>query len=443
MSLEHHLTNVLIAFATGSSYKIIIMEEEMQIGLIGLNHQTATIEQREQFCMTDTEQSALMAYAMEIGVLEIVVLSTCGRFEVYYVTSADAFEPITLTLFETLCQEHSNAKDGLFYQKQGFQTVNHLFKVTAGLDSAVLGEDQILGQVKNAIAAATELDFSGKILNKLFRVAVSFSKRIKTELKISQTPLSLSYIAIKNAIAAGYLTDETVITMVGLGKMGGLAIKYLFEAPFKTIYVAVRHPENLPIDILTHKKVRIVPFESRYEYIAISHLVVSSTGAPHAVIRANDLKGIQNGALMIDLAVPRDIADDVYQSKTLTIWTVDSLKEVSDENYQKRHELIAHVEALIFDEVNDFVKWVEATKVDDLLGAWNQTISDIKDGTMAILSRKLHMQDSSDLATIDKLVESSLKKMIKNPLETLKQMENNEKREQYIQMLKELYGYES
>ncbi|MBS7527155.1 glutamyl-tRNA reductase [Fusibacter paucivorans] len=424
----------------------------MQIGLIGLNHQTATIEQREQFCMTESAQSEWMAYAKRIGVLEIVILSTCGRFEVYYVTSADAFDAISTTLFDALVNTHASAEvmnantiidNSQFYQKSGFQAVNHLFKVTAGLDSAVLGEDQILGQVKNAIAAATELDYSGKILNKLFRVAVSFSKRIKTELKISQTPLSLSYIAIKNAVAAGYLSDETVITMVGLGKMGGLAIKYLFEAPFKTIYVAVRHPENLPIDILTHKKVRIVPFESRYECIAISHLVVSSTGAPHAVIRRNDVKGIKDGMLMIDLAVPRDIADDLYQIENIAIWTVDSLKEVSDENYQKRHELIAHVEALIFDEVNDFVKWVEATKVDDLLGAWNQTIADIKDGTMSILSRKLHTQNPADMATIDKLVESSLKKMIKSPLESLKVMENNEKREQYIQMLKELYGYES
>lgn len=414
----------------------------MQVGMIGLNHQTATIEQREKLSFNQQTQEAFMAKAKAEGILEIVILSTCGRFEIYYVTMAEAFDPLTNFLFDHLNGPLGNPED-ILYKKAGYHAVNHLFKVTSGLDSVVLGEDQILGQVKNAISAATELGYSGKILNKLFRVSVSFSKRIKTELKISQTPLSLSYIAIKKANAAGYLNEDTVITMVGLGKMGGLAIKYLFEAPFKTIYIAVRHPENLPIDILTHKKVRIVPFESRYECLAISHLVVSSTAAPHTVIRGDAMKGVKENALMIDLAMPRDIADDVYDIDHIDIWTVDSLKEVSDENYQKRQSLIQHVEAMIFDEVNDFVKWVEATKVDDLLGSWNQTISEIKGNTMDILERKLQNQGDSDMAYIEKLVESSLKKMIRTPLENLKQMENPQKREQYIQMLKELYGYEN
>ena len=414
----------------------------MQVGLIGLNHQTATIEQREKLCLSGDLQEAFMKFAKNIGVLEIVVLSTCGRFEVYYVTTADDFENLTDKLYKKLSAPLVKAEN-LFYQKPGAEAVNHLFKVTSGLDSVVLGEDQILGQVKNAIASATELNYSGKILNKLFRVSVSFSKKIKTELKISQTPLSLSYIAIKKAIAFDKLTDDTVITMVGLGKMGGLAIKYLFESPFKTIYVAVRHPENLPIDILTHKKVRIVPFESRYECIAISDLIVASTAAPHTVIRGAHLKGIKENALLIDLAVPRDIADDVYGVNGSEVWTVDSLKEVSDENYQKRQALINDVEAMIFDEVHDFVKWVASTKVDDLLGSWNNTISEIKESTMEILERKLQSQVESDMVYIEKLVESSLKKMIKTPLENLKLMENHEKREQYIQMLKELFGYES
>jgi glutamyl-tRNA reductase len=413
----------------------------MQVGLIGLNHQTATVEQREKLYINETNQDLFMSEARALGTYEIVMLLTCGRFEVYYVAAASEFERITATLHSKLAGPVSGTS-ALFYTKEGVDAVNHLFKVTSGLDSVVLGEDQILGQVKNAIASATEKGFSGKILNKLFRVSVSFSKRIKTELKISQTPLSLSYIAVKKVRAKNHLTKDTIITMVGLGKMGGLAIKYLFEAPFKTIYVSVRHPENLPLDILTHERVRIVPFEERYDCIAKSHLVISSTAAPHTVIRKDNLKGLMPNALFIDLAVPRDIEESLYPLSDITVWDVDALKEVSDENYQKRFELISKVEAMIFDEVHAFVKWVEATKVDDLLSAWHKQIDTIKEDAMDTLGRKLQTESDADYAMIDKIVTSSLKQMIKRPLENLKTMENSEKREAYITVLKELFGYE-
>jgi len=413
----------------------------MQVGLIGLNHQTATVEQREKLYISEVNQDLFMSEAKALGVYEIVMLSTCGRFEIYYVTAAEKFDHITAML-QTKLAEPIAGTSALYYNKSGVDAVNHLFKVTSGLDSVVLGEDQILGQVKNAIASATEKGFSGKILNKLFRVSVSFSKRIKTELKISQTPLSLSYIAVKKLRAKNYLSKDTIITMVGLGKMGGLAIKYLFEAPFKTIYVSVRHPENLPIEILTHERVRIVPFEERYTFIAKSNLIISSTAAPHTVIRKSNLKGVMPNTLFVDLAVPRDIDETLAHNPNITIWDVDALKEVSDENYQKRFELISKVEAMIFDEVHAFVKWIESTKVDDLLSAWHKQIETIKEGAMDTLERKLHTDSDADYAIIDKIMTSSLKQMIKQPLENLKTMENSEKREVYIAVLKELFGYE-
>jgi glutamyl-tRNA reductase len=147
-------------------------------------------------------------------------------------------------------------------------------------------------------------------------------------------------------------------------------------------------------------------------------------------------------ALFIDLAVPRDIEESLYPLSDITVWDVDALKEVSDENYQKRFELISKVEAMIFDEVHAFVKWVEATKVDDLLSAWHKQIDTIKEDAMDTLGRKLQTESDADYAMIDKIVTSSLKQMIKRPLENLKTMENSEKREAYITVLKELFGYE-
>ncbi|GAU76889.1 glutamyl-tRNA reductase [Fusibacter sp. 3D3] len=412
----------------------------MQIGIIGLNHHSASIAEREKIALTDAQKIELMRTIIELGTVETVVLGTCGRFEIYYVTQMDQFEPMEQKILKHLRNNFKMTAN--FYQKSGFHVIEHLFKVSSGLDSAVLGEDQILGQTKNALTLSSDCLCSGKILNKLFREAVSFSKRIKTELKISETPLSLSYIGIKKAKSAMTFTEDTIITMVGLGKMGGLAIKYLFESPFKTIYIAVRNPEKLPQEILDHDKIMIVPFDDRYDAINKSHLIISSTAAPHPVIRKSFLNFKTVNPVIVDLALPRDCEQSVYEMPEITAWDVDALKEVSDENYHKRQTLVKQVDNLIFDKSNECLKWIEATKVDDLLKSWNNSIDEIKEQTIEILSRKMDLSDGDLKLFLDKHLESALKKMIKKPLESLKTMDNSVKREHSVQLLKELYGYD-
>ena len=412
----------------------------MQIGIIGLNHQSATVAEREKIAISDEQKIELMQHIIKMGAVETVVLGTCGRFEIYYVTQMDDFEAIEHKILKHLKQSFD--LEAHLYQKSGFLVIDHLFKVSSGLDSAVLGEDQILGQTKNALTLSSDCLCSGKILNKLFREAVSFSKRIKTELKISESPLSLSYIGIKKAKSALTFTDETVITMVGLGKMGNLAIKYLFESPFKTIYIAVRNPEKLPQEILDHDKIRIVPFDDRYDAINKSHLIITSTSAPHPVIRKALLAFETLNPVIVDLAMPRDCEQSVYEMSEVTAWDVDALKEVSEENLLKRQALVHQVDDLIFHKSNECLKWIEATKVDDLLKSWNESISEIKGQTLEILSRKIDLSDDDIKQVLDKQLESALKKMIKKPLETLKNMDNSVKREHSVQLLKELFGYE-
>jgi len=412
----------------------------MQIGMIGLNHNSATVAEREKVALTEEQKIQLMNKIIDLGAVEAVVLGTCGRFEIYFVSARDQFEYIESRILKML-RHNYELSEGLFNQF-GIHVIDHLFRVSSGLDSAVLGEDQILGQTKNALTLSADCNCSGKILNKIFREAVSFAKKIKTELKISETPLSLSYIAIKKARANMTFTEDTVITLVGLGKMGSLAIKYLFETPFKTIYIAVRNPEKLPQEILDHDRIMIVPFDNRYEAINKSHLVVTSTAAPHPVIRLAHLSFETEQPVIIDLAMPRDCEPEVYTLSEVTAWDVDALKEVSEENYSKRQTLVKQVDEQIFHKSNDCLKWIEATKVDDLLKSWNQTIGDIKGQTMEIILRKTDISDEAQVAILEKQLESALKKMIKKPLETLKDMDNSVKREHSVQLLKELYGYE-
>lgn len=412
----------------------------MQFGLIGLSHQTASVTIREKTALDDSEKKSLMKAILSRGANEVVILGTCGRFEIYYVSTAEDFSTTQNSLLNLLEDSYGVTKS--WYLMQGVDAIHHLFRVASGLDSAVLGEDQILGQTKNALTLSADYQCSGKILNKLFREAISFAKHIKTELKISESPLSLSYIAIKKAKAYMTFDKETIITLVGLGKMGSIAIKYLFELPFKNIYIAVRNPERLPNEILEHDKIMIVPFEERYEAMCKSHLTITSTAAPHPVIKKKYLHFEIENPVLIDLAMPRDCEPLVYSMEGIKALHVDDLKEVSEENLKRRHELVERADKLILDRAQSCLKWIEATKVDDLLKAWHETIDEIKLQTLDILYSKVDISSLSSKELIDKQLESALKKMIRQPLENLKSMEDSAKREQSIQLLKELYGYE-
>lgn len=413
----------------------------MIIGVLGINHDTATVEQREMLTGNQILTDIKNMMRTEDYVEEFTILSTCGRFEIYFACRSLDYEQAMDRLLTYIESLFSGNRDVL-YHKAKDKAVTHLFKVACGLDSAVLGEDQILGQVKNAVSAASDEGDAGKLLNKLFREAISFSKMVRTNLKFSENPLSLSYIAVKKAQDEGFLASDKKVTMVGLGKMGGLAIKYLLESPVAHIDVAIRSPEKLSDDILNHPKVRIEKFESRYRCISDSDLVICSTGAPHTVVRENELLGYKPGALWIDLAMPRDIDGNLSMLDHLQIWHVDHLKDISEANLKKRESLGLTIEGMMAEQVDKFVSWVEAIGVDDVIKAWQETIQSLTKETMASIERKNLASDTQKLLKIEQLVTSSLKQMIKLPIENLKNTDDHDKRRAYIKMIKELYQYD-
>ncbi|GAB6106794.1 glutamyl-tRNA reductase [Fusibacter bizertensis] len=410
----------------------------MKINVIGINHDTATVAQREKIAKLHLNAFDIKAQA---DLSELCILSTCGRFEIYFVVPASTYQENVDQVLATLKTPFGDDLPEFYWHTQEF-AISHLLKVTCGLDSAVLGEDQILGQVKNAISDASEQGFASKILNKVFREAVSFAKSIKTELKLSENPLSLSYIAVKKAGQAGYLTEHHTATMVGLGKMGGLAIQYLLDSPIKCVYVSVRHPEKLEDFILNHPKVRIQSFEARYACIEKSQLVIATTAAPHTVIRSDAFKPPSEDILIIDLAMPRDVEAEIGKHKHVSLWNVDELKDISAENYQKRHDLTRQVILRVDEKSRSIMVWIDQLHVDDILKSWHQTIESITQEAMKSVDRKRLAVTLKDREMLEILFESSLKQLIKPPLETLKAIEDKGQRETYVGMLKELYHYE-
>lgn len=421
----------------------------MKVEMIGVNHETATVDFREKMSMTEAGKIEFMNRLLELSIQEVVLLSTCGRIEVYYAYSSHgalddgSASAVSAEILNLMTQRFSvEALSDHVYIKSMADCALHLMRVSSGLDSAVLGEDQILGQVKEAQQFAMELGASGKVLNKLFREAISAAKAIKTELKISEHPLSLSYIGLKKAKALLGGLEGKVVTMVGLGKMGQLALKSLAEEGPALIYAAVRTPCKLDKSLFEAETLQVVPFDDRHQYVAISDLVISATAAPHPVIRLEQLTGLKEGCVFLDLALPRDVEPQIETAYPVTILDVDDLKDISEENQQLRAKIADQAEQFLLIYLDEFLRWLDGTHVDKVVHQWHEDIDLIHDDTMNYLRRRLPGVDSRSMGIIDKMVMSSMKRFIRKPLSALKNMEDSEARKEAVRMLEELFSYE-
>lgn len=418
----------------------------MKISMIGVNHETASVDWRESVSLTDTKKIELLEALMAAGMEECVILSTCGRFELYLATMEKNHGDLKREVIDFLKGFFNKGDfEDHFYYAADEEAVSHLFKVAIGLDSAVLGEDQILGQVKEAHQFAMVIGSSGKVLNTLFRDGAAAAKQIKTTLKISEHPLSLSYIAIKKAKEVlGDLNGKNVL-IVGLGKMGQLALKSLLDEAVAHINIAVRNPGKTQLRDLTDlekQKIQIISYDERYSALEEADLVIGATAAPHTVIRAEDIHQVKDGTLFIDLAMPRDFEPEIAKKYPVQMMDVDGLKDISEANAQKRIEISKKAEHMISESVSAFMKWSETAEVDQVLKLWHEEIDSIHKDTMDYLSRKLTSMEHRDLMIIDKMMESALKRLIRKPVNVLKNMEDQGKRSEAIDLIKELFEYE-
>lgn len=409
----------------------------MDIGVIGVNHNLAPISVREKVSFTDTRKIAAINSLLDKDINEIVILSTCNRSEIY-IRASNIEDKIKIVedFYEEYFNE-TNIKSYLF-SKSGKQAINHLFEVTAGLDSIVLGEDQILGQVKDAHDFSMKLGSSKKVFNKLFREAVTTSKEFKNTTKISQQPLSISYIGIKLLKEKlGSLENKNAL-VVGFGKMSKLTITHLKEEKVNTIYLANRSHgkyEDIGYDF---KNVVPINYENRYEVLKNVDIVVSATSSPHIVLKAEKIPNLDHEIYMMDIALPRDIDPNINEFENIYVYDIDDLKEMHDKNYAKRNELSIIGHKIINSKVDEFIEWLDSADIDPTIQSLNEKCYDIRKDTLDYIFKKVNL-DSKDKKIIDKMIESSLKRLIREPILNLKQVKDKGRREEYIKLIEELF----
>ena len=411
----------------------------MNIAVIGINHNLSPISIRERVSFTDTKKIEAINILLDKNIDEIVILSTCNRSEIY-ISCEDVEKGIEVVkAFYEEFFELGEVRNYLF-SKKNKEVIEHLFNVASGLDSVVLGEDQILGQVKDAHEFSMKLGATKKLFNRLFRDAITTAKEVKTITKISQQSLSISYIGIKLLKEKMVSLKDKNVLIIGLGKMNLLTIKYLQEENVGTIYISNRSIEKFKEIQSIYDNIEYVDYKDRYNFLKDNEIdiVISATSSPHLVIRKEDMPSIKNKIYFMDLALPRDIDYNIKKLDYAEVYCIDDLKYIQHKNDETRVQLSKEAYKIINDKIDEFILWEDISTIDPTIQSLNQKCNEIKEDTLDYISRKINL-NQRDKKIIDKMMTSALKRVIREPIINLKQVKNKGKREEYIKIIEELF----
>ena len=322
----------------------------MKIFVAGLSYKTAPVEVREKLAVRPSLLPCRgCRLKLNAGLDEVVLVSTCNRVEVYG-ASASWVRAKIHRIFEQLCPDMDVTPH--VYVKEGAEAVKHLFSVAAGLDSMVIGETEITGQVKNAYQAAQQAGLTGRALNRVFQTALQVAKEIRTHTAIGRGATSVGSVAVELAekVFAGDLSEKTVM-ILGAGKMGEACVRHLAKGGTRSVLVANRSFERAQ-SLAAEFGGRAMPFERRWQALAEADILVSSTGSPATVVHKEDVAAIlpsRSGRplVLVDIAVPRDIAPDVEQLDNVYLYNIDHLEAIVRENSRMREQELSKCGGII------------------------------------------------------------------------------------------------
>ncbi|MDD5668894.1 MAG: glutamyl-tRNA reductase [Candidatus Omnitrophica bacterium] len=314
----------------------------MKIRVLGLNHKTAPIEIREKLSFPESElSSALSSLLAYPGIMGCVILSTCNRTEIYAAAENDFSGEQSIRSFLSEFHEIDiNSLQGHFYSFAGEDAVRHLFRVVSSLDSMIVGETQIFGQVKSAYFKALETKTAGKLLNIIFHEAIKVGKKVRTHTEIGKGAVSVSSAAFELGRKIFSNFEQKKVLIIGAGKIGEMMVKNLYSKGITTVIVANRTLSRAQ-ELAGLFGGRAIGFENIFEAMNNTDIIISSTSAPHYVIKKNHVQRIMengrlNPLLLLDLGVPRNIDPEVALIDRVHVYNIDDLDRVRDENMKER-----------------------------------------------------------------------------------------------------------
>ncbi len=414
--------------------------------LVGINHRTAPVEVRERMNIDESRLAgAVSDLVHREGILEGLILSTCNRVEV--VSSAQDQIETEAILRKFLSDYHRcdlAPFERYFYWHRQEAVIRHLFRVASSLDSMILGEPQVLGQLKKAYTTAREAGALSGTLNEVVNQALAVARRVRRETAIGATAISVSYAAVELAKKIfGTLSGKTVF-VIGAGKMSELAARHLLRSGASAIFVSNRTYDRA-VELAKAFHGTAIRFEDLFNTINEADIVISSTGAPHFVIRKDQAEKLlaarkNRPMFFVDIAVPRDIDPAVNELDNAFVYDIDDLEQVVEANRRQREREAAWAEKIVDEEVRRTLRRLAARDLVPTIVALEERINRIRENELERYRGRLATLTPDERKAVDALTRGILNKILHGPITELKSGVGRPEQSALVQLIRKIFG---
>ncbi|MCY6372188.1 glutamyl-tRNA reductase [Clostridium ganghwense] len=393
------------------------------IQLIGLRS-NIELNTREKFSIIQKHSEECLKKLLSICE-EAVIISTCNRTEIYFNSEIED-ESILEKIFEALGWNLDLIKY-VFHLKER-AAVKHLMEVACGFHSKILGEDQILGQIKTSYNSAIKIKAVTKELQRLFQLAITCGKEFKVKSELYKIPVSSSSIVVNESRKRGIRS----FMILGYGDVGKLTAKYILSGEFDEVYISVRNVDSVSI---TDNRVKVIPFNERKLYYKDVDCIISCTSAPHCVITSEDLQ--EKDMIIFDLAVPRDVHEDVYKMEKVKVYDIDHIGFIDDENRNKRKKLMLENRCIIDKHIEEFITWRQLRKITPHIKKMKKYGEDVYKERYTTFRNKRYTKDTEALAKT--LLKSTSDAYINRAIEILKEEQLKGREKECLRILEKIF----
>jgi glutamyl-tRNA reductase len=412
---------------------------------LGVSHHTAPVALRERLAMTEREAVAFARAATETAdVREAVVISTCNRTETYLVVSHPvAAETTVLGMLARRADIRPTELAEVIYSPRNCDAARQLFRVAAGLESMIVGEAEVQGQVKRAHEGALAAGASGPMTNRLFGAAITAGKRVRAETAIGASRVSVPSVAVDLARSALGELSERHVVIIGAGETSELTARALADQGVSTIFVANRHADRA-LGLAQRFGGRVVSLHDLPDQLGRADIVVSSTSSPHAIVGAEELELVVAGRrgrplLLIDMAVPRDVDSRCRDLEGVTLYDIDDLQAVIDRNLDLRQDQVPRAQAIVEEEIQRFARWLGQADALPTVTALREHGNALVEQVLAENAGRWESASPRDLARVEAMARAVANRLLHEPTIRLRSL-SDARRHPTLALVRELFG---
>lgn len=393
------------------------------IQLIGIKNYSS-IEVREKLSIIHSQYEKSIENLLSIC-SEVVVISTCNRTEIYFdseCTDESIVEKIFNLLNWNLCYKEFT------FHIEGRRAIQHLMEVSCGFHSKILGEDQILGQIKNAYEISLNMNAVKKELQRLFQMAITCGKEFRVKSEMYKIPVSSSSIVVNESRKRNFKD----YMLIGFGEVGKLTAKYILSGEFNKLYIVVRNKASIDIE---DERIKVLSYSEKNDYYDKVQCIICCTSAPHPVVLKNEVE--EKNLVIFDLAVPRDVEEEVSKLENIELFTIDDISYIDDENKKKRKELMNLNRCIVNDYIDEFIDWQKIREISPYIEKLLNTGEKVYKPRYNTFKNKQKTKDNKELAKM--LIKSTSDAYINRAIEVLKEEQLEGRSEECLRIIEKIF----